>query len=99
MITDDESYNIIKQFSQDKAILLFIANWSEQSQLLLTKLKSIESILPDIHCIDVDDDNELTSKYDVYELPTIIIIKHNEVIEQLGNNKSLKDIIDAIRNA
>ena len=99
MITDDESYDIIEQIKRSKIIILFIAKWSEQSQLLITRLKPLETILPDVHCIDVDNDTEFTSKYNVYELPTLIIIKHNEIIEQLGNDKTLQNIIDAIRNA
>ena len=79
-------------------ILEFYADWCGPCKVLSQELKDFKY---DITSIDVDNNRDLTKKYGVLSIPTIIIIKNNEEIFRLHgfiNKEELENKIDSLRN-
>lgn len=76
----------------------FHADWCSHCKVITNKLKS-NSIGIDIIDINVDDDSseELTDKYKVYNLPTIVIVdEHDNMLSKYSGNIDLGEIKDKI---
>jgi len=67
-------------------ILQFSADWCGPCKMMKPKLKSFAEEMGDridLELINVDENAELTAKYEVKNIPTFIFIKDDEVVKRL----------------
>lgn len=77
----------------------FWAEWCGPCRALGPKLEEISDEHSDkvtVAKINIDDNPEAPAKYQVRGIPTMILFKNGEVVEQLVGNYSKEAIVDAI---
>ena len=71
--------------SQDKLVLLdFWATWCGPCQMIAPIVSEIAEENPDIGVgkVNVDEEPELASKFGVMSIPTLVVMKDGEVVNQ-----------------
>ena len=81
-------------------LLAFHANWCASCQLVFPTLnvleKEQEKILSVIK-VDVDIDTELTEKYGVVSIPTMLLLKNGIVVDSINGVTSLPSLNSRIQ--
>lgn len=79
-----------------KKIIEFGATWCPGCKVLKANLKDYDNRVP-IEFIDCDTDDDLSSKYGVRNLPTMIFLSDkDEILERTVGVRTLKDVNDLI---
>lgn len=81
----------------------FTASWCAPCRALAPMIKGLEPVFPHIHfeTIDIDQFPEEAQKYNIRSVPTVIIIKDNNietVIVGVQQKQKYIDAINAIEN-
>lgn len=83
-------------------VIKFTADWCYPCKVIephLVKLEKIYNGDIDFYEVDVEENSELASKYDIVNIPTLLVFKDNIVIGSIVgalNFESLKKEIDEI---
>ncbi len=77
----------------------FYADWCGPCRMLAPIIEQIENEkagLVKVVKIDVDKETNITKKYNIQSIPTLIIFKNGKETNQLVGYRSKKDIIEAL---
>ena len=81
---NDENFN--EQIRNKKLILVdFYATWCGPCNMqakVLAKLQSSRSLGFDIVKVNVDESPQLAMKYGIESIPTLIVLKNNEIVKR-----------------
>ncbi len=95
--TNDFNDKILKS---DKPVLVdFWAPWCGPCKMVAPELEAVASEYEDkaiVAKINVDEQQQLASQYDVMSIPTLLILKDGQEIERLVGYRPRKDLMDAI---
>lgn len=84
----------------DKTVLVdFWATWCGPCAMLAPTIKEIADENPDIKVCkaDVDENMELAQKYKVSVIPTLIVFKNGEVVNQSAGVESKEQILSMLK--
>ena len=76
-----------------KEILYFSADWCAPCKQLAPTMESLKGQI-NYRKINVDQDQELSAKYGVRNIPTLILLENGEVKDRTVGNQSKQQIID-----
>ena len=80
-------------------ILDFMANWCSPCAVMTPILEEIEKELGiNIRKIDVDENEELCIAYNIRNIPTLIFIKDNVVVDRVSGTTSKEALINKINS-
>ena len=89
-----------KILKSDKPVLVdFWAPWCGPCKMVAPELEAVASEYEDkaiVAKINVDEQQQLASQYDVMSIPTLLILKDGQEIERLVGYRPRKDLMDAI---
>jgi thioredoxin 1 len=92
-----------KVLKSDKPFLVdFWAEWCGPCKQIAPILDQIAEENPDlgnIGKVNIDEDQELASKYGIRAIPTLLIFHNGSVAETLVGMRSKDDIVNALKNA
>jgi thioredoxin 1 len=77
----------------NKEILYFSAAWCGPCKALAPRMERISNQI-NYRKIDVDNDKELSSKYGVRNIPTLILVQDGEAINRLVGLQSEESILN-----
>ena len=83
----------------DKPVLLdFFAVWCGPCKMISPIIEEIAEENESIKVckIDVDNDPELASRYQIFSIPTLLVIQNGNVIQQAVGAQSKKQILDML---
>jgi len=83
----------------DKPVLLdFFAVWCGPCKMISPIIEEIAEENESIKVckIDVDHDPELAARYQIYSIPTLLVIQNGNVIQQAVGARSKKQILDML---
>jgi len=100
IILNDENFEkeVLKQ--EKKVLIDFYADWCGPCKMQSPIIDSVEEELADsikVGKINVDDNPELASNFEIMSIPTLIIIKNGEVIKQFVGITSKSELIEALK--
>ena len=79
-----------------KQALYFSASWCMPCKVLKPKMQKLAETV-NIRFVDVDVEPDLTSKYNIRSVPTVVVVDNlNEVSRYVGNNinpETIKQVI------
>jgi len=79
-----------------KQALYFSASWCMPCKVLKPKMQKLAETV-NIRFVDVDAEPDLTSKYNIRSVPTVVVVDNlNEVSRYVGNNinpETIKQVI------
>ena len=92
-IKENEFENVVLK-SNEKVLVDFYANWCGPCRMLRPILDEIASDRSDtkIVSIDVDEANELASKYGIISIPCVILFENGKEIKRSVGLKSKSEI-------
>lgn len=96
--TNDELKSILDS-NKDKLIIVdFFADWCGPCNMLGQTIKDITNERNDFILvkIDVEESIEIVSEYRIRNIPTLIFIKDNEILERNVSNISKENLIEKI---
>ena len=85
--------------SDKVALVDFWAPWCGPCKMVAPELEAVASEYEDkaiVAKINVDEQQQLASQYDVMSIPTLLILKDGQEIERLVGYRPRKDLMDAI---
>ncbi len=83
-------------------ILDFFAKWCGPCKMMKPVIEELEKEYEGkvtFHKYDVDENHEETSKYQIMSIPTILIKKDDQIVNQLAGVQSKKAMQEAINSA
>lgn len=96
----DFNDNILKS---DKPVLVdFWAPWCGPCKMVAPELEAVALEYEDkaiIAKINVDEQQQLASQYDVMSIPTLLVFKDGKEVNRLVGYRPRKDLMDAIDKA
>ena len=97
----DVSYNNFKEEvlnEKIKVLIDFNADWCGPCRMLKPILEELSKRRNDIKIvsINVDKEEELARKYDIYSIPCLILIKDGEVLKKEVGLKSIDELEEII---
>ena len=81
---------------QGFAIVKFGAIWCAPCKMLEKNLKEWENDLPNIYSVNVDNDDESVSKYNISSVPVLLIFKDRKKINEHTGLISKEDLVKLI---
>lgn len=92
--------NFVTETSKGLVLVDFFATWCGPCKMLEPVIEQLMAELPSLKVVkvDIDEYQELAQKYDVMSIPTLILFKDGELVDQkLGFQEKavLKDWIEA----
>ncbi len=84
----------------DKLVLLdFYAEWCGPCKVMSPILEEIAAENPDIKVckIDVDEEPELSARFNIEAMPTFIVIKDGEVVRRVLGARSKEDMLELLK--
>ncbi len=75
----------------------FFADWCGPCKMLMPVLESISDKVSIIK-VNVDEHQDLATKYSIMSIPTLIIFKNGEVVKELIGFRSGEQLLDEINN-
>lgn len=81
--------------SDKKVLLDFYADWCGPCRMVLPLVEQIADENPQyvIGKINIDDEPELAQKFDVYSVPTLVVIENGKVISQSSGARPKNQIL------
>lgn len=95
----DDFFSIIK--ASKPTLVIFYAQWHKPSSKLFSSLNSIQAKLSDkinVIIINSEEKIEITKKYKIIQLPTIILFKESKIIWRTTSILSEEDLLTEIEN-
>jgi len=87
---------------QGKVLVDFSATWCGPCQMLAPIIEEISIELKDkvkVVKIDVDEAQEISSKYNVSGIPTVILFKDGKIVDTIVGFRQKQDYLNAINKA
>ncbi|WP_378953814.1 thioredoxin [Pelosinus sp. sgz500959] len=89
-----------KVLKSDKPVLVdFWAPWCGPCKMVAPELEAVAEEYEDkaiVAKINVDEQQQLASQYDVMSIPTLLILKDGKEVNRLVGYRPRKDLMDAI---
>ena len=83
----------------DKPVLLdFWAPWCAPCRMVVPIIEEIAGERPDIKVgkINVDEQPELTSKFGIMSIPTLVVMKNGKIVQQVSGARPKKAILEML---
>ncbi len=97
-----QSFDEIDKLIKEKELLLFVfgAPWCGGCRMLMPVLKIVEDELPELTVagINVDEFQEISAKYDIQAIPTLVLFKNNVEVASHNGFASSQAMIDWIKD-
>lgn len=96
-LTNDNFEELVKE---GVSIVDFWAIWCGPCRLMTPVVEDIEKEMPDVNVykLNVDDYPELTAKFNIMSIPTILIFKDGEEVDQTVGVVSKGVLVNKIKN-
>lgn len=100
VITKDNYENEVTK-SEKTVLLDFWAEWCGPCRMLSPTVDEIAQERGDIKVgkINVDDEPELAERFGIMSIPTLVIVKDGEIVEQSVGVRPKEDIIEMIEKS
>ncbi|MDD4106654.1 MAG: thioredoxin [Candidatus Shapirobacteria bacterium] len=101
-ITKYEEFQTEVLDSKEIVLVDFFATWCGPCQMLTPVIESIALEFKDkvkIIKIDVDQSQDIATKYNVASIPTVILFKEGKIIDTIIGFRQKEDFINAINKA
>ena len=85
--------------NSDKTVLLdFWAPWCAPCRMVVPIIEEIASERPDIKVgkINVDEQPELTSKFGIMSIPTLVVMKNGKIVTKVSGARPKKAILEML---
>ena len=85
--------------NSDKTVLLdFWAPWCAPCRMVVPIIEEIASERPDIKVgkINVDEQPELTSKFGIMSIPTLVVMKNGKIVQQVSGVRPKNAILEML---
>ena len=85
--------------NSDKPVLLdFWAPWCAPCRMVVPIIEEIASERPDIKVgkINVDEQPELTSKFGIMSIPTLVVMKNGKIVQQVSGVRPKNAILEML---
>lgn len=85
--------------SDTPTLVDFWASWCMPCKMLMPIVEEVSNEYAgkvNFGKVNVDDDEELALRYNIYSIPTLIVFKNGEVLERLSGLTSKGNIIEQI---
>jgi thioredoxin 1 len=79
-----------------KQLFYFSADWCVPCQTLGPIMDQVSQKIP-IQKINIDYEADVTSKYKVFSIPTVILVEKGQELRRFTGPKSLQQILDFIQ--
>ncbi len=101
-VFNDQNFQteVLESSNKKLVIVDFYADWCAPCRMLAPIIEEIEKEMGDkiiIGKLNIEDNNEIASKYNIMSIPAILFFKNGEVIESLIGLQSKESIIDVIK--
>ena len=85
--------------SENTVLIDFYADWCVPCRLISSTLKEIANENENIKVVKIDVDNEqnLATKYQIMSLPTLVVIKNGEEVNRIIGVQSKEQILSALQ--
>ena len=83
----------------EKTVLLdFWAPWCAPCRMVVPIIEEIAGERPDIRVgkINVDEQPELTSKFGIMSIPTLVVMKNGKIVQQVSGVRPKKAILEML---
>ena len=83
----------------DKSVLLdFWASWCAPCRMVVPIIEEIASECEDIKVgkINVDEQPELTSKFGIMSIPTLVVMKNGKIVQQVSGVRPKNAILEML---
>lgn len=101
MIIKLTSENYEKVISENPIVLIdFFATWCGPCKMLAPVIEELaEEELENVAIckVDVDEENELASKYGIQSIPTIIVVKDGKAVRQAMGYRPKESLINMLK--
>lgn len=101
-ITKYEEFQTEVLDSKEIVLVDFFATWCGPCQMLTPVIESIALEFKDkvkVIKIDVDQSQDIATKYNVASIPTVILFKEGKIIDTIIGFRQKEDFINAINKA